>query len=92
MAFGLKEGRASLWRNEHRKSDKSPEYTGDGMLNGQKVRLLAWVKQTTRGRKYFSIVIVKDEKAQPKETNNNAAPQDADEPIKLRSEGDNIAF
>ena len=56
MAYELKEGQGSLFRNDKRRTDKSPEYTGRIKgLDGNEYRLAAWVKEGKSGTKFFSI-------------------------------------
>lgn len=43
-----------LRRNDKKKSEKSPEFTGNITINGVKYWQSAWVKESKDGRKYFS--------------------------------------
>lgn len=45
-----------LFKNDKRTNERSPEYTGNITVNGEKLRLAAWVKEKD-GRKYFSLKI-----------------------------------
>lgn len=45
-----------LFKNDKRTNELSPEYTGNITVNGEKLRLAAWVKEKD-GRKYFSLKI-----------------------------------
>lgn len=59
-----------LARNENRKTDKHPEYTGSLNVNGVDYWVSAWVNEgkaggKMEGKKYFSL------KVNPKETGNN---------------------
>ena len=54
--------RGALFKNDDRKSDSAPEYTGTLNVDGKEYRLSAWVKESTNtGRKFFSMSV------QPKE-------------------------
>lgn len=46
--------KGTLWRNNKRKNDDSPEFTGNITINGVKYWQSAWVEQSKDGRKYFS--------------------------------------
>lgn len=49
------ENTGALFKNENRKSDKSPDYTGSWKdENGKKWRLAAWLKDGKKG-KFLSI-------------------------------------
>ena len=72
-----------LARNENRKTDKHPEYTGSLNVNGVDYWVSAWVNEgkaggKMEGKKYFSL------KVNPKEGGGSASPG--------RSFTDNIAL
>ena len=59
MAYEMKEGSASLFKNNRKTSDNHPDYTGSIMLeNGKEHYLSAWVKEGAKG-KFFSVSIGK---------------------------------
>ena len=53
MAFIMKEGSFSLFKNTRITTDKHPDYTGSVMINGKERWLSAWVKEGPKG-KFFS--------------------------------------
>jgi len=53
MAFELKEGQGSLFKNDKDGVDTRPDYTGTMKVNGQVMRLAAWVKTSNDGTKKF---------------------------------------
>lgn len=57
-----------LFRNLDKRSDKSPDYTGSAMIDGQEKRLSAWIKEGRRG-KFMSLSF-----SEPKE---RATPEQA---------------
>jgi hypothetical protein len=65
--YTQKEGQGSLFRNDKKNNEKSPEYTGSIMINGRDMRLSAWVKESKSG-KFLSVQI--SEKQTPKAANN----------------------
>jgi uncharacterized protein (DUF736 family) len=64
-----------LMRNEQRRSDKSPEYTGTIDVGGTEYRLAAWVRESKAGRKFFSLAVSSFEDRKPK----SRPAQDADD-------------
>ena len=48
----MQEGQFTLFKNT-RTNNNAPEYTGEIMVNGKKMRLAAWVKEGKSG-KFFS--------------------------------------
>lgn len=45
MAYELKEGQGSLFRNADKEHDKQPDYKGKIMIGGVEYRLSAWIKE-----------------------------------------------
>lgn len=56
MAYIPKDNTGSLFRNEQKKNEKSPDYTGSIMIDGSEKRLSAWLKEGKKG-KYLSLQI-----------------------------------
>lgn len=54
MAFELKEGQGSLFKNDKKGNEKAPDYTGNVLVGGEKKRLAAWVKEGKSG-KFLSV-------------------------------------
>jgi hypothetical protein len=48
----MQEGQFTLFKN-NKTTNNAPEYTGEIMVNGKKMRLAAWVKEGKSG-KFFS--------------------------------------
>ena len=46
-----------LFRNQTKKSDASPDYTGDVTINGETFRLAGWIKDARNGTKFLSIAV-----------------------------------
>ena len=55
----MKEGSASLFKNSRKTSDNHPDYTGSIMLQGKEHYLSAWIKESAKVGKYFSISVGK---------------------------------
>lgn len=56
MAYELKEGQGSLFKNTKKQSETHPDYQGSIKVNGQEYWLNAWVKEGNSG-KYFSLSV-----------------------------------
>lgn len=69
-----KEGQGSLFKNDKKNNEKSPEYTGNIFVNGKEMRLSAWVKQGKSG-KFLSVQIseklTKTTSSEPASENDN---------------------
>ena len=50
--YQMQEGQFTLFKN-NKTTNNAPEYTGEIMVNGKKMRLAAWVKEGKSG-KFFS--------------------------------------
>jgi hypothetical protein len=70
--FQPKEGQGSLFKNDKKQNEKSPDYGGTVIVNGREMRLSAWVKEGKSG-KFLSLQI--SEKKQV-ETPSNAKQSD----------------
>ena len=55
----MKEGSASLFKNSRKTSENHPDYTGSIMLQGKEHYLSAWIKESQKVGKYFSISVGK---------------------------------
>ena len=56
MAYELRDGQGSLFRNERKENEKHPDYTGSLKIDGREFWLSAWVKDGTKGR-FFSLAV-----------------------------------
>lgn len=51
MGFEHKPGSFSLFKNEQKKTDKHPDYRGEGKdLSGQSIEVAAWIKESSKGK------------------------------------------
>lgn len=63
MAWEMKDGTGSLFKNDKKETDNHPDYRGDCMIDGQVYWLSAWIKEGKKG-KFMSLSIKpKDAKA-----------------------------
>lgn len=51
----------SIFKNEDKKSEKSPDYSGNLEINGTKFRVALWVKQSKSGKAYLGGMVNVDE-------------------------------
>lgn len=49
--------RGTLFKNEKKNSEKSPDYEGRINVNGKDYRLSAWIKESKAGKKYMSLSV-----------------------------------
>lgn len=46
-----------LFRDENRKNDRSPEYTGTINVRGDDFKLSAWIRESKNGKKFLSLAL-----------------------------------
>lgn len=58
MAYEMKPGQGSLFRNEKKTEERQPGYKGRLMLPNGEVRWVScWVKKTSAGEPWFSLAV-----------------------------------
>jgi hypothetical protein len=57
MAFELKDGQGSLFRNNRKEQESHPDHTGTIKVAGVEYWLNGWVRETKNGQKYFSLSV-----------------------------------
>ena len=63
MPFEIREGSGSIFENENKKNENSPDYTGTIKINGELYSLALWNKVAKTGTQYQSVkVSVKEQK------------------------------
>jgi hypothetical protein len=65
----MQEGQFTLFKN-NKTTNNAPEYTGEIMVNGKKMRLAAWVKEGKSG-KFFSGKMSEPREAKQEDTQDN---------------------
>jgi hypothetical protein len=72
------ENSGRLFKNTDKKSDRSPDYTGDFTdASGKKMNVAAWIKAGTQGRDNWLSFTVSEQRA-PQGDENLAQPDDDD--------------
>lgn len=54
MAYEHNDGNGSLFQNK-KENDNQPDMTGSCKIDGRVWRVAAWLKETSRGQKMFSL-------------------------------------
>ena len=49
-----KDNSGSLFRNDRKEKDTQPDYKGSCMVNGVKMEMAAWIKESANGSKFMS--------------------------------------
>jgi uncharacterized protein (DUF736 family) len=56
MSYEQRENTGALFRNDKKQpGERTPDYRGDAMVNGVKVEIAAWIKESASGKKYMSL-------------------------------------
>lgn len=66
--YEMREGSGSLFINEKKTSDKQPDYNGNVLINGKKMQIAGWKKQSKSGSTFLSIQI-----SEPREASTTSA-------------------
>ena len=76
MAYEIKDGQGSLFRNKKKTNERAPDMNGDVKLDGKMYRIAGWTRTTQTGDKWLSLSI------QPKEDRPDASqPMAAEEDL-----------
>ncbi len=68
MAYEMKDGTGSLFKNERKETDTHPDYKGSAKLNGVDHWLDAWINTANDGSKYMSLKIKpKEARGEPRQ-------------------------
>lgn len=77
MAFELREGQGSLFKNENRTSDSQPNARGDALIGGVVYEISAWTKEGRKGK--FQSLSIKPKQARTDRPTSHGRPMDDDE-------------
>lgn len=53
--YEIKDNSGSLFRVMEKASDRHPDFTGKGKVNGQLLYVSGWLKESKSGKKYLSL-------------------------------------
>lgn len=53
--FQQKEGSGALFKNRDKETENQADYNGNILIDGQEYWLSAWIKESKKGLKYFSV-------------------------------------
>jgi uncharacterized protein (DUF736 family) len=81
LAFELKDGQGTLFKNDRKEADKHPDYRGDLLIGGTLYSLAAWIKQGKSGKFMSLSAQVKGETVEKANTR-AAASVDDDVPFR----------
>ncbi len=73
MAYETKDNSGALFKNERKANERQPDYTGDAVINGQKMRISAWVKKAKSGKTFMSLAFSEPQERQPGDEPRGAA-------------------
>lgn len=54
MAYETRDNSGRLFKNEEKKTDKHPDYSGEALVDGQTYFMDAWLKTADSGRRWMS--------------------------------------
>ncbi len=54
MPYEQRDNSGSLFRNDRKETENHPDYTGKCMVNGEEMRMAAWLKEAKNGTKWMS--------------------------------------
>lgn len=57
--------RGVLFREEDKKNERGPDYTGSVNVHGETFRLAGWVRESKAGRKFLSLAVSEPRDAVP---------------------------
>ena len=80
MAYEKRDNSGTLFRNERKNNERSPDYTGSCMIGGRDYWINGWVKESQSGKKFFSFAFKEKEERKEAPVQNKASDFD-DDPV-----------
>lgn len=68
--FEMKDNTFTLFRNSKKEKESQPDYQGDMMWKGEKIRISGWLNESKSGTKY-----IKGQAQEPWDGGNGSKPQ-----------------
>jgi hypothetical protein len=81
MAFDIRENSGSLFANEDRLTDNSPNASGRCRIGGKLYRISSWTKTSGAGTKFMSLAFQLDAKQEIRDAENEMAKPPFDDNI-----------
>jgi len=75
MAYVLREGQGSLFKNDNRTSDNQPNARGEAMIGGVLYEVSAWTKEGAKGK--FQSLSLKPKQERRTETRNETSQRNS---------------
>lgn len=69
MAYQLKDGQGSLFKNDRKEKENQPDYRGELMINGELLEVAAWIKTGQKGKFMSLSAKPKEERRQRQDDN-----------------------
>ena len=74
-----KDNNGALFKNDEKKTDKHPDYSGQALINGVEMWVSGWIKESKKGTKFMSLAF-------------NRKDKKAEKPAALQSNDDDCPF
>ena len=88
MAYEQKDNSGTIFRNNRKEKDTHPDHTGTALIDGREYWISAWVKESQKGGKFFSLAFKPKEErgdmredSKPKRQSADPRPIDDDIPF-----------
>lgn len=65
-----------LFHQKEKKSEKAPDYSGEAMVNGEKMKIAGWRKTSSKGTVYLSLSFQSPENAVARKKLEDDLPED----------------
>ena len=65
MAYEQKDNTFSIFTNDNKSKESQPDYTGQGKLHGEDIKVEGWKKVAKTGKEYISFKVEKKDENLP---------------------------
>lgn len=65
MAYETRDNTGRLFKNEDKKNERGPDYSGEALIEGQAFYMDGWLKTAESGRKWMSFSFKPKQQRQP---------------------------
>ena len=88
MAYEQRDNSGTLFRNDDKRSDKSPDASGTALIDGKQYKIAGWIKEGKSGKRFTSLAFTPADEQPTRETEN--ADRRSPPPARGRSLSDEI--